>query len=81
MGLAPAPAGRIRAEVSRMAQQITHPGIDERGAAGQQARTQTAPPGHAGRRPDADRPDPVALLKAQNLTREPDLVPKLADQR
>jgi len=62
-----------------VAQQIAHPGIDERGAAGQQARTQTAPPGHAGWRPGADRPDPVALLEAQ--TREPDLVPKPADQR
>jgi uncharacterized protein (DUF2252 family) len=28
-----------------------------------------------GWRPAADRPDPVALLEAQNLTREPDLVP------
>ena len=63
------------------ARQIAHPGIGERGAAGRQARTQTAPPGQAGWRPDAGRPDPVALLKAQNLTREPDLVPKLADQR
>jgi hypothetical protein len=64
-----------------VAQQIAHPGIDERGAAGQQARTRTASPGHAGWRPDADRPDPVALQEVQNLTREPDLVPKLADQR
>ena len=64
-----------------VAQQIAHPGIDERGAAGQQARTQTAPPGHAGWRQDADRPDPVAVLEAQNLTREPDLVPKLADRQ
>ena len=64
-----------------VAQMIAHPGINERGAAGQQARKQTAPPGHAGRRQDARRPDPVALLEAQNLTREPDLVPELADQR
>ena len=64
-----------------VAQQIAHPGIDERGAAGQQARTQTAPPGHAGWRPDADRPDPDALQEVQNLTREPDLVLKVADQR
>jgi hypothetical protein len=64
-----------------VAQQVAHPGIGERGAAGQQARTQTASPGHARWRPDAGRPDPVALLEAQNLTREPDLVPKPADQR
>ena len=30
---------------------------------------------HAGWEPAADRPDPVALLEAQNATREPDLVP------
>ena len=64
-----------------MAQQIAHPGIDERGAAGQQARTLTAPPGHAGWRPGAGPPDPDALQEVQNLTREPNLVPKLADQR
>ena len=29
----------------------------------------------AGWVPAGDRPDPVALLEAQNLTREPDLVP------
>ena len=64
-----------------VAQQIAHPSIDECGAAGQQARTQTAPPGHAGRRPGAGRPDPVAQQEAQNLTWEPDLVPERADQR
>ena len=63
-----------------MAQQIACPGIDERGAAVQQARTQTAPPGHPGWRADADRPDPVALPEAQNLIQEPDLAPKLASQ-
>ena len=31
--------------------------------------------GHTGWVPAGDRPDPVALLEAQNLTREPDLVP------
>ena len=31
--------------------------------------------GHSGWVPAGDRPDPVALLEAQNLTREPDLVP------
>ena len=38
------------------------------------ART-TPPSSHAGWRPAADRPDPVALLEEQNTTREPDLVP------
>jgi uncharacterized protein (DUF2252 family) len=57
------------------AQQIAHPSLDERRVAGKQARRRTGPPSHAGWRPAADRPDPVALLEAQNLTREPDLVP------
>ncbi len=56
-------------------QVISHPSIDERRAAGQQTRKQTPPSSHTGWRPAADRPDPVALLEAQNLTREPDLVP------
>jgi uncharacterized protein (DUF2252 family) len=57
------------------AEVISHPGIDERRAAGKQTRKQTPPSSHTGWRPAADRPDPVALLEAQNLTREPDLVP------
>ena len=56
-------------------QAISHPSIDERRAAGKQTREQTPPSSHAGWRPAAGRPDPVALLEAQNLTREPDLVP------
>src|SRR5512142_2932996 len=56
-------------------QVIAHPSIDERRAAGEQTRKRTPPSSHTGWRPAADRPDPVALLEAQNLTREPDLVP------
>ena len=67
---------RPEREVSGMAvQAIAHPGIEERRAAGKQTREQTPPSSHAGWRPAAGRPDPVALLEAQNLTREPDLVP------
>src|SRR5262250_1285984 len=54
---------------------VAHPSIDERKAMGRQARDRTPPSSHAGWRPAADRPDPVALLEEQNLTREPDLVP------
>jgi uncharacterized protein (DUF2252 family) len=54
---------------------IEHPSTGERQAKGKQAREQTPLPSHSGWRPAADRPDPVALLEAQNLTREPDLVP------
>src|SRR5499425_2040733 len=54
---------------------IAHPSIDERRAAGEEARTRTPLSGHSRWRPATDRPDPVALLEEQNLTREPDLVP------
>src|SRR5215470_16759256 len=54
---------------------IEHPSIEERKAVGRQARDQTPPSSHAGWKPAAGRPDPVGLLEAQTLTREPDLVP------
>src|SRR3954467_10222314 len=54
---------------------VAHPDIDERRARGKHARAQVAPAGHTGWVPAADRPDPIALLEAQNTTREPDLVP------
>jgi uncharacterized protein (DUF2252 family) len=54
---------------------IAHPSIDERKARGAQARELTPASSHSGWRPATDRPDPVALLQQQNLTREPDLVP------
>jgi Uncharacterized protein conserved in bacteria (DUF2252) len=49
---------------------VAHPSVDDRRAAGGQARERTPPSGHAGWVPAADRPDPVALLEEQNLTRE-----------
>jgi uncharacterized protein (DUF2252 family) len=55
--------------------QIAHPSVDERQARGKEARDPTPPSSHAKWHPAADRPDPVALLEEQNLTREPDLVP------
>ena len=54
---------------------VAHPSVDDRMATGAQARERTPPTGHAGWVPAADRPDPVALLEEQNLTREKDLVP------
>jgi uncharacterized protein (DUF2252 family) len=54
---------------------IAHPSIDERRASGKEAGNRTPVSSHQGWRPAADRPDPVALLEEQNLTREPDLVP------
>src|SRR4051794_21389472 len=54
---------------------IEHLSVDERKARGKRARDVVPPSGHAGWTPAEDRPDPVALLEAQNVTREPDLVP------
>jgi uncharacterized protein (DUF2252 family) len=54
---------------------VTHYSLDERQAKGKQASEQTPPSSHSGWHPAADRPDPVALLEEQNLTREQDLVP------
>jgi len=54
---------------------VAHPSLDERQAEGRQASERTPPSSHSGWHPAADRPDPVALLEEQDLTREPDLVP------
>src|SRR5204863_3567041 len=52
-----------------------HLSMDERKGRGLEARDRAPGSGHTRWRPAADRPDPVALLEEQNLTREPDLVP------
>jgi uncharacterized protein (DUF2252 family) len=49
--------------------------VDERRARGQEARERTRLSSHARWVAAADRPDPVALLREQDATREPDLVP------
>src|SRR5689334_1932447 len=49
--------------------------LEERKARGREARNLASASSHAGWTPAAGRPDPVALLEEQNLTREPDLVP------
>ncbi len=49
--------------------------LEERRARGEQARREVPLVSASGWRPAADRADPVALLEAQDLTREPDLVP------
>jgi uncharacterized protein (DUF2252 family) len=54
---------------------VEHPGVAERQARGLEAQERTPVTAHSGWQPAADRPDPVALLEAQNTTREPDLVP------
>ncbi len=54
---------------------VTHLSIEERTAKGSAAREQAPLSSHVKWRPAADRPDPVALLEEQDVTREPDLVP------
>ena len=54
---------------------IKHLSVDDRKAKGLEARDQAPLSSHTKWNPAADRPDPVALLEEQNLTREPDLVP------
>jgi uncharacterized protein (DUF2252 family) len=61
--------------VKEAVSKVAHPSLDERQAKGRQASDQTPPSSHAGWHPAADRPDPVALLEEQDLTREQDLVP------
>jgi uncharacterized protein (DUF2252 family) len=55
--------------------EIKHLSVEERRALGKAARERTRPSDHSGWSPAVDRPDPVALLEAQNATREADLVP------
>jgi uncharacterized protein (DUF2252 family) len=54
---------------------IEHPSVEERRARGKSARERVAPSDHTGWEVAPDRPDAVALLEEQNVTREPDLVP------
>ena len=54
---------------------IKHLSVDERKAQGKGSREQTAISAHTDWAPAANRPDPVALLEEQNVTREQDLVP------
>ena len=45
---------------------MKHPSVDERRAEGKEARERTPLAAHAGWTATSDRPDPVALLEAQN---------------
>ena len=55
--------------------EVDHLTLIERRAIGKPAREQTSRASLEGWVPAQDRPDPVALLEAQNVTREVDLVP------
>jgi uncharacterized protein (DUF2252 family) len=61
--------------VKEAVSKVTHLSLDERQAGGRQASDRTPPSSHSGWHPAEDRPDPVALLEEQDLTREQDLVP------
>ena len=54
---------------------VAHPSVEERRTRGKDARELTPLGSHNGWTAAPDRPDPVALLQTQNMTREPDLVP------
>ena len=54
---------------------IEHHTVEGRRAVGRSARDRAPLVAHSDWEPAPDRPDPVALLEAQNATREPDLVP------
>ncbi len=54
---------------------VDHPSVEERKARGKAARSHAQPADHAGWTAAVGRPDPVALLEAQDATRELDLVP------
>ena len=54
---------------------VEHLSTSDRRARGKEAGNRTPPSSHAGWEPAVGRPDPVALLEDQNVTREPDLVP------
>jgi uncharacterized protein (DUF2252 family) len=54
---------------------VAHPTLEERRKAGKLARERVPRSSIEGWKPADDRPDPVALLEAQDETREPDLVP------
>ena len=78
-GVIPGCGGRARAWDRRWPEvavrESARLSLQERRAKGGQARERAPLSGHSGWRPAADRADPVALLEAQDLTREPDLVP------
>ena len=54
---------------------IAHPSVEDRKAKGLEARDRAALSSHTKWQAAADRPDPVALLQEQYVTREQDLVP------
>jgi hypothetical protein len=67
----PIPAG-MRYEHGKVVPHLT---VSERVARGKAARAEVPRSSHAGFTPARTRPDPVALLEGQAVTRVPELVP------
>ena len=67
----PIPAG-MRYENGKV---VPHLSVAERVARGKAARNEVPRSSHTGFAPGATRPDPVALLEGQAVTRVPELVP------
>ena len=67
-------AGRSRATPA-VARESVHVSHEEWAAQGRAARREAPRSSHAGWRPAADRPDPIALLEEQATSRVPELVP------
>lgn len=57
------------------ARKIPHPTLDDRAAMGKTARDRTPPAAHRSWSVSPARPDPIAILQAQNAIREQDLIP------
>lgn len=60
---------------AKAAPKLTHLSVDERVAKGRAARNETPRNSHGRWHPALDRPDPIALLEGQGLSRVPELVP------
>lgn len=59
----------------KAAPKLVHLSVDERVAKGRAARNETPRNSHGRWHPAVDRPDPIALLEGQGLSRVPELVP------
>ena len=57
------------------ARKVAHLSVEERVARGKAARNEVPRSGHGRWVPPADRPDPIALLEEQAVSRVPELVP------
>ena len=71
----PATASRKQKPVTHEANEVVHRSVAERAELGKRARERAPRSSHGVFEPAPDRPDPVALLEEQSLSRVPELVP------